>query len=277
MNPEGDIERSRDPSASASLTRYAFANPYNLSLLAGALCASAASGEGWIAACAGAAEAAWLLLAPESPWLCRVVLEPMRADAARARFEARVAQGLSALSPEGQVRARALIEQRARLDELARDNPSLATVLVQAELDKLDELVLDFVDQAKVAERTERHLAGVDRRAMEAAWSVHEAEVRGLREGDPRREVAAKNLAVLRQRADRHADLARALGTARGQMELIENTLRLLADEIITMAGPAELGQRIEGLRVAVGAIREAVLEACDEPVSRRASPPEVG
>ena len=44
-------------------------------------------------------------------------------------------------------------------------------------------------------------------------------------------------------------------------MELIEQTFRLLADEIMTMASPRELGGRIDELRLAVDAVRETADE----------------
>ena len=51
---------------------------------------------------------------------------------------------------------------------------------------------------------------------------------------------------------------------SRGQMDLMENTFRLLADEIVTMADPSELGARLEELRVGVAAIRETTAEPED-------------
>jgi hypothetical protein len=45
-------------------------------------------------------------------------------------------------------------------------------------------------------------------------------------------------------------------------MELIEQTFRLLADEILTMASPHELGGRIDELRIAVDAVRETTDDA---------------
>ncbi len=86
---------------------------------------------------------------------------------------------------------------------------------------------------------------------------MYETQIRELRVGDLRREVAEKNLEVLKQRRRRYDDLCRAIQVARGQMELIEQTFRLLGDEIMTMASPHELGGRIDELRVAVDAVRE--------------------
>src|SRR5262245_37426277 len=52
-------------------TRYAFMNPYNLSLLVGAGAAAAATGHWWVALGAAAGEALWMLFAPDSKILQR--------------------------------------------------------------------------------------------------------------------------------------------------------------------------------------------------------------
>ena len=73
--------------------------------------------------------------------------------------------------------------------------------------------------------------------------------------------LEAHGLEVLHQRRKRWEDLGRTIQVTRGQMELIEQTFRLLADEIMSMASPRELGGRIEELRVAVDAVRETADE----------------
>jgi hypothetical protein len=97
---------------------------------------------------------------------------------------------------------------------------------------------------------------------LNRAWKHYTAQVEDLDARDRRREIAEKNLSVLRQRRERYDDLLRTLQTARGQMDLLENSFRLLADEIVSMANPAELGQRLDDLRIAVDAIRETVQES---------------
>jgi hypothetical protein len=173
---------------------------------------------------------------------------------------------VESLAPADRARVQALLAQRARIEALARENPSFATSMVKAELGKLGGLVEDFVELGTVAARSERHLGSVDVAAMARAAATYTAEVQAYPERDPRRAVAARNLAVIRQRTERYNDLGRALGTVRGQMDLIENTFSLLADEIASMVNPSELGQRLEDLRIAVDAIRETVHEAEVEP-----------
>ena len=60
----------------------------------------------------------------------------------------------------------------------------------------------------------------------------------------------------------RYEDLCRTIQVTRGQMELIEQTFRLLGDEIMTIASPRELGGRIAELQLAVDAVRETTDEA---------------
>ena len=52
-------------------TRYAFLNPYNLSLVIGASAAAAMTGQWWLGVCGAAGEALWLLFAPGSKVLQR--------------------------------------------------------------------------------------------------------------------------------------------------------------------------------------------------------------
>ena len=73
--------------------------------------------------------------------------------------------------------------------------------------------------------------------------------------------VAQKNLAVLVMRRDKYAEIAADLQVARGQLDLIENTFRLLADQIVTMRSPAELGGQLDELIDGVESIRQTARE----------------
>ena len=238
-------------------TRYAFLNPYNLSLLVGTGAAAAATGQWWVGVCGLAGEALWLLFAPDSKFLRRTwfdkVWSESRADALRKREEAKLAQ----LHPVDQQRVAYLRDQKDRIHQLARENPSLTVDLMETELQKLDTIIGDFVNLALQCGRAERHLEGIDLRAMERSWHAYHAQVESLPEGDKRRAVAKKNMDVLEQRRRRWEDLKQGVQAARGQMDLMENTFKLLADEIVTMSNPEALGARLDDLRIGVEAIRE--------------------
>jgi hypothetical protein len=241
--------------------RYAFLNPYNLSLLAGAGVAAAATGHWWMAVCGAAGEAIWMLFAPDSKLLQRSwfdkVWSESRADAVQAAFDAKIKQ----LEPQDQQRVLFLREQKKRIHELAAENPSLTVELMGEELAKLDGLLDDFTDLALECTRGERHLATIDLRSMENSWHLYRGQVEQMPEGDKRRAVAKKNMQVLEQRRNRWEDLRKSAQTARGQMDLMENTFKLLGDEIVTMSSPEDLGLRLEDLRIGVEAIREATVD----------------
>ncbi len=252
--------KKRDPSDDRPYARYAFLNPYNISLLAGAGVTAAATGHWWIALCAGATEALWMLFAPDSK-LLRKVWDEKWEESQKHDVEERRELKLKKILPNDQARAMALREQRARIDQLASDNPSLTVELLTAELGKLDALYEDFLDLALVCARCERHLGSFDVAGMERSWQNYEWQMKQFPESDARHQVARKNLEVLKQRAGRLDRVRKNLQTARGQMDLMENSFRLMADEIVTVSDPSELGVRLDELRIGVQAIRETAEE----------------
>jgi hypothetical protein len=248
--------------------RYAFLNPYNLSLLLGAGTAAAATGHWWIAVCAAATEGLWMLFAPDSKILQKTLWEKRWERSKRGDVEDRQNKKYLRLTPEDQLRATALRDQRARINQLAADNPTLAVDLMKDELSKLDGLLEDFLDLAIVCGRCETQLRGFDVVDLQRRWQFYQDQVKHFPKGDKRSEVAAKNLEVLNQRRNRMDAMQKNLQTARGHMDLMENSFRLLGDEIVTMADPTELATRLDDLRIGVQAIRETseeVEEVYDE------------
>lgn len=244
--------------------RYAFLNPYNLVLLVSAMTLGLLTGHEWLAVLAAAAEAMWLIYAPGSRLLRRIWFDPVfeRAEGAFTE-EQRRAKALL-LTPAGRARIQELVAQKVAIERLARENPSLAVDLLKSELTKLDALIGEFLDLTMTAERGEQHASTFDFGAMQQKWNLHLRQVKGTTPSDPRRVIAEQNLSVLRQRHARYEDLCRTIQVARGQMELVEQTFRLLGDEILTMASPSELGGRIDELRIAVEAARETTHDPFD-------------
>jgi len=157
--------------------RYAFLNPYNLSLLVGTGVAAAATGQWWMAVCGVAGEAIWMLFAPGSQVLQRVWFDKVWSQAREDAVLARQEEKLNQLDPLDQNRVLYLREQKARIHQLARENPSLTVDLMQDELAKLDRLIDDFIVLALACNRTERHIASFDLRAMESSWHLYRGQV----------------------------------------------------------------------------------------------------
>jgi hypothetical protein len=257
---DDDNNKRRDP----PYLRYAFLNPYNLSLVAGAATTAAASGHWGIGVCAAAAEAIWLLFAPDSKVLRAVWFDKLWAQKEKEEYESRQNERFLRLTPPDQARAAALRDQRTRIYQLAVENPSLKVELMKDELAKLDDLLEDFLELALVCARCENQLGGFDIPALQRSWQYYQEQLKHYPARDERHAVAEKNLEVLRQRRDRMEAMKKSLQTARGHMDLMENSFRLLGDEIVTMADPSELAARLDDLRISVQAIRESSQETED-------------
>ncbi len=241
--------------------RYAFWNAYNISLFLGGVVLGAATDHGWLSVLTCAAEVLWMILAPDSKILRALWFDRAFAAEKRADDEERRKERIGLLAPNDSMRFAYLCGQKQVIERLAEENPSLTVELLHSELAKLDALLDDFIELGVTAVRAEQHTSTFDFPAMRRSWQVYQELLGKHGSGDPRREVAAKNMEVLRQRRARYEDLCRTIQVTRGQMELIEQTFRLLGDEIMTMASPRELGGRIDELRVAVDAVRETADE----------------
>lgn len=264
----GDDDKRRKGSDEPPYSRYALLNPYNLSLLAGAGATAAATGQWWIAVCAAATEGLWMLFAPDAKILQQTIWNKRWEQAKKDEADERQNKKYLLLGYQDQTRAAALRDQRARILQLAADNSSLTADLMKDELTKLEALLEDFLDLALVCGRCELQLRSFDHEKLNQSWMFYADQVKRLPEGDKRRQVAEKNLEVLAQRKNRMEAMQKNLQTARGQMDLMENSFRLLSDEIVTMANPTELGARLDDLRIGVQAIRESTedtQEAYDE------------
>lgn len=256
--------------------RYAFLNPYNLSLLAGAGVASAATGHWGIAITAAIAETVWMLFAPDSKVLRETLFDPKFAEEKRLRVDDVRGAKYRALSVPDQERAQRFWDATRRVEALAKDNPSMAADLVRSELAKLDELYDDFLELATSAGKGEAHLSRINYAELNTLWQQYTHQVETIPDNDRRHEIAKQNLQVLSERKKRIEDLSTSAQAARGQMDLLDNTIRLLADEILAMTTPDELGERLDALRTGVSAIRETtgdlndgLLEAFDAQLER--------
>jgi uncharacterized protein YoxC len=80
------------------------------------------------------------------------------------------------------------------------------------------------------------------------------------RQTDPAvKDISRKNQQVLKKRLETIDEIEKFLARARGQMSLIENTVRLLRDQVLTMASPNQLGEQLDDLLTGVDAVQQSV------------------
>ena len=112
------------------------------------------------------------------------------------------------------------------------------------------------------------YLDSVDERVLARDVDRYAAEVRRGDPQDQRTEISQKNLAIVVKRQERMHEIQNYMGVARGQLDLIENSFQLIADQIVTMQSPKELSGQLDELLEGVEAIKqsardtEAMLEA---------------
>ncbi len=237
----------------------AFLNVYNLGLLGGALTASFATGEYVLGAVALGAEALWLLFGPDARPFQMAVNEADRKDREIADRE-RVKKLTDGLPEREWARAHALDELRREIERDMQVNPSFKAILLQTEIDKLAQLHMSFVSLATACVRAETYLSATDfkelARSIEAQKSIEKSMT------DPAvQEIARKNARVLEQRQATIKEIQNFLARARGQMNLIENSVRLLRDQVLTMASPDQLGDQLDDLLTGVDAIQTSAKE----------------
>jgi len=250
-----DELRARPP-----LLKFAFANPYNLSLLTGALAASVLTLNPLIAVAALGAEALWLLHAPGSRALKRLVWDK-KIDKLCEEIEERELEGkIATLDPRDQQRVGKLIAEKQKIDQLAAQNPSFSGELMRDELVKSTALVSAYIEMLLTCSRYERYLASVDLKELERNRHMWENRLRSAAEDARAHDLAKKNLEIILKRSEKIAEIREHIPVARGQLELIENTFHLIADQIVTMQSPREMSGQLDQLLSGVEAVRSAAI-----------------
>jgi len=241
--------------------KFAFANPYNLSLFGGALAAAGLTMNPLLAVVAIGAEALWLLYAPESARLKHLLWDPRFARVRElAEREAR-AERMRLLAQADRDRVDRLVAQKREIQVLATQNPSFTADLLRGELVKTDRLVEAFLDMAVTCARYEQYLESIDIAGLDKDRDRWDRAIRAGKDGEPQTEIAKKNLAVIMKRFEKVQEIRRYLGVARGQLDLIENSFRLLADQIVTMQSPQQLSGQLDELLDGVQAIKDSTAD----------------
>lgn len=248
----------------------AFLNVYNLSLLGGAALTALVTQDWLIGAGALALEALWLVVGPDSQPFQRLVNAEARKEREKAEA-ARVDALLSGLTGRDHQRSIALKELKQEIERDVANNPTFSAVLLRTELEKLGQLYQSFVKLAAACLKSEEYLSTVSEK--ELAKQLEGQEALQKNHADPAViELANKNAQVLQKRLDAVRDIRTFLQRARGQMNLIENSVRLLRDQAQTMTSPSQLTEQLDGLLTSVDAVSQSVKDT-DAILSGRFDP----
>jgi hypothetical protein len=244
-----------------SYLKAAFANPYNLSLLAGGLVASALTLNPLLAVVIVGLEILWVVNAPDSKKLQEWLWDPKFDEQQQAQEQAERAARLQSLDEGDRERVVSLFACQGEINRLAAQNPSFTGELLRSELTKTDRLVEAFMEMATTCGRYETYLNSIDLSELEKDRRRWEAKVKGQDSKDSETDIARKNLAVINKRFDKMKEINHYLALARGQLDLIENSFQLIADQIVTMQSPQELTGQLDELLDGVESIKQTAAD----------------
>lgn len=244
-----------------SYVKKAFANPYNLSLLAGGLVASALTLNPLLAVVTLGLEVLWMTNAPGSKKLREWFWDPSFEAEERAKAEAERAERLKYLDEQDRQRVIDLIVRQQEINSLAAQNPSFTGELLRDELVKTDRLVEAFMEMANTCSRYETYLESISLSELERDRRRWENLIENEGERTAQTDIASKNLAIIMKRFDKMKEIRHYLMLARGQLDLIENSFQLIADQIVTMQSPQQLTGQLDELLDGVESIKQTAAD----------------
>jgi hypothetical protein len=239
----------------------AFANPYNMSLFFGGLAAAGVTLSPFLAVMVVCLEVLWMAFAPGSKLLQKTLWDPQFDKERLAEEQAARAARVQMLAEHDRMRVEELVGRQQEINALAAQNPSFTGELLRTELGKTDRLVESFIDMAVTCARYEQYLESVDLAEMERNRQRWERIVKNAEKGDEEANIARKNLAVILKRLDKMKEIHHYLMVARGQLDLIENSFQLIADQIVTMQSPQELTGQLDELLDGVESIKQTAVD----------------
>ncbi len=267
--PRVRLSSSRQIYEKRSYLKAAFANPYNLSLLAGGLAASALTLNPLLAVIVVGLEVLWVVNAPGSKKLQEWLWDPNSMSNNRRRSRLRELRDCRVWTKRIASGWSTLFARQQEINGLAAQNPSFTGELLRTELTKTDRLVEAFMEMAMTCGRYEAYLNSIDLGELERDRTAlgsnrQRPEQRSGHRPAKRNseaDIARKNLAVIMKRFDKMKEIHHYLTLARGQLDLIENSFQLIADQIVTMQSPQELTGQLDELLDGVESIKQTAAD----------------
>jgi hypothetical protein len=244
-----------------SYLKAAFANPYNLTLLAGGLAASAITLNPLLAIVTLGLEVLWVVNAPGSKKLREWLWDPQFDAEEQKQLQELRAKQLHSLDESDRERVVELIARQQEINGLASQNPSFTGELLRTELTKTDRLVEAFIEMATTCSRYEAYLDSINLSELERDRRRWQTIVDDQSIHDSQADIAAKNLTVIMKRFEKMKEINSYLTLARGQLDLIENSFQLIADQIVTMQSPQELTGQLDELLDGVESIKQTAAD----------------
>lgn len=258
--------------AKRSLLNRAFHNQYNYILLGAAGLFSIVTFTWLPLLVGGGIEALWLVLgADSSPFKRWVAIQ--ESLEARQDLEKRAKDALTTLEPDQLRRFKELERLSEQIQDLAKQNPSFETQMLQGEMDKLGKLLHSFLDMAVTHQRLGHYMAENDENDMRRDIEATERAMRN----EQNAEVLAglkQSMALAQKRLKQHQSIEASYRLLGVKMDTLEKSLRYLESHVVAIQQKEELSQEIDELILGVDTVSEISTETEGTLADLRAAAP---
>src|SRR6185503_9565226 len=239
----------------------AFKEPINFWGMAGFAVAAAYVQDITPLVAALAAEAAYLVVVPATPFYRRLVERREKERARKLRDSQREAV-IKAFDP----REREAVEYLRWMKNQIYSNYKKFTTSKQipANLQTLDQRWEDFVDLLDVYRRRKHHLRSTNRQAVANQLKQAEHAVQTATD-DKQKRIQQANAEILKRRVAAFNDLERSVKLVVGQLQSIENFFGLVNDQVVTLPTPERVSSlHFEELSDSIAMTRQMLEETAD-------------
>ena len=235
-------ESERD---SPEYVKEAFGWQYNLIALAGAGAFALVSGSALPLLLAGGLELIYLSTVPQMGRFRRLVRSQRYAEE-RRRQERSLGAMLQALPPEARKRYVGLTEMCEAIRANYGGLSSTAQLFVRETEAKLQGLLLAYLRLLHAAHVHSEHARTTDSQAIKR--ELGNLQARLAADAPKVQEINLKRIEILAKRLEKFEKIAENRQVIEAQCAAIEDMLKLISDQSVTMRDPQELSDRLEGL-----------------------------
>jgi hypothetical protein len=241
--------------AKRSLLHRAFHNQYNYILMGAAGLFSIVTFTWLPLLIGGGVEALWLVLgADSSPFKRWVAIQ--ESLEARQELESHAKEALGALEAPYLARFKELEHLSERIQDLAKENPSFETQMLQGEMAKLGKLLHSFLEMAVTHQRLGHYMQDNDENDMRRDIEATERAMRN----EQNQEVLAglrQSMALAQKRLKQHQSIEASYRLLGVKMDTLEKSLRYLESHVVAIQEKEELSQEIDELILGVDTVSE--------------------
>ena len=241
MSNIGGLEKRLD--SEINFTKEAFLHQYNIISLIGMAGLGLFVPGVWFMA--ASAELMYLGMVPSSKRFQRSVRAELNSESLSA-IEEQEHQILAKLPQRSKRRYYDLVAICSKIRAVVETVDSTSRVMIDQDIEKLDYLLKTFIKMLAALTRQRDHLATVDSNSIQRNIRRLKKE---LESAKPRvKVIKQRNIDILHQRISRISTVEEDQELILANLETIEDTLKLIRDNVVSLDNPEGISGQIEGV-----------------------------